>query len=874
MRKSLNSGTAGRAAGVSRGLMVGLAGLLAVVMHGPCSAWAEWIILPESVELQGPQDRQRLLVITGEAGVSVGQAEEVQLVSSNAEVVRVSGEELIPVSDGVAEITFRRDGTPVPKTPAVQVRVVGMQTPHVWSFARDVQPVFSKLGCNSGACHGALAGKGGFRLSLLGYDSPADHFSITRDARARRVDFGDVGRSLLLTKPLGLVPHKGGVRFEQGDQAYQILSGWLLQGAASPPTEEARVTHIEVLPETLRLQPGAEHELLVLAHDEAGGVRDVTRWAKFTATHEPIATVNDQGRLTVVGPGEGAIVAWYDSRISLARVKVPFPYDVPAEVYAESPRENFIDELVLDQLEQLRLRPSPRAEEAVLVRRAFLDTLGILPTPQEVRTYLDDSADDKWEQFIERLLARPEFVDYWAHRWSDLFLVNGRLLRPDAVKAYYQWIRSEVEANTPWDELAQRVVLARGSSLEQGATNFYAIHQSPEEMSENVSQAFLGLSIGCAKCHNHPLEKWTNDQYYAMANLFARVRAKGWGGDPRGGDGKRVLYVEETGDLIQPSRGKPQPPAPLDGQPLEIAAAEDRREALADWLTAPENPYFSRAIVNRVWANFLGVGLVEEVDDLRLSNPASNEPLLTALAEFLVDQKYDLKSLMREILRSETYRRSSQPLAENAGDARYYSRHYPRRLSAEVLHDAICQVTGVPSKFTHLENTDGSTSETQFYPVGTRAIQLYDSAVVSSFLRNFGRNERAITCECERSNEPTVVQVLQISNGDIINDKLRQPGSRVETHLQAGLTLPEIIEEAFLLALAREPTSSERERLLAELREPYAAAEATTASQPDPQPAEESAQKPDSPHADDPRRLLLEDLYWSILTSREFLFQR
>lgn len=346
-----------------------------------------------------------------------------------------------------------------------------------------------------------------------------------------------------------------------------------------------------------------------------------------------------------------------------------------------------------------------------------------------------------------------------------------------------------------------------------------------------------------------------------------------------------MLYVEETGDLIQPSRGKPQAPAPLDGQPLDIDAAEDRREALADWLTAPENPYFNRAIVNRVWANFLGVGLVEEVDDLRLSNPASNEPLLNALAEFLVEQKYDLKSLMREILRSETYRRSSQPLEENAGDDRYFSRYFPRRLPAEVLHDAICHVTDVPSKFTHLENTDGSTSETPFYPAGTRAIQLYDSAVVSSFLRNFGRNERAITCECERSNEPTVVQVLQISNGDIINDKLRQPGSRVETHLQADQTLPEIIEEAFLLALAREPTSSERERLLAELREPYAAAQAALPAKTPPrqQPADQPAEKddttppedkPDSPHPDDPRRPLLEDLYWSILTSREFLFQR
>ncbi|MCA9267963.1 MAG: DUF1553 domain-containing protein, partial [Planctomycetales bacterium] len=341
------------------------------------------------------------------------------------------------------------------------------------------------------------------------------------------------------------------------------------------------------------------------------------------------------------------------------------------------------------------------------------------------------------------------------------------------------------------------------------------------------------------------LEKWTNDQYYAMANLFARVRAKGWGGDPRNGDGVRTLYVDAAGELIQPRAGKPQPPTPLDGKPIAFDDPTDRREALAQWLTAPDNPYFSRAIVNRVWASFMGQGLVEAVDDLRLSNPASNEPLLAEMSRQLVEHKYDLKWLMREILRSETYQRSSAALPENVGDKRYGSHYYPRRLMAEVLHDAICQTTGEPSKFTATENIDSSTTKTDFYKDGTRAIQLYDSAVVSNFLSAFGRNERAITCECERSNEPTVVQVLQISNGDVVNGKLAAKDGVIAQLLEEKQSDEAIIETAYLSALSRRPTDSEKSQLLEIL--------AAT--------------------AENERRQAIEDLYWGVLSSREFLFQ-
>lgn len=425
-----------------------------------------------------------------------------------------------------------------------------------------------------------------------------------------------------------------------------------------------------------------------------------------------------------------------------------------------------------------------------------------------------------------------------------MLIINGTRLRPESVKSFYQWVRGHVESNTPWDQFVREVLTARGRTDENGATNFYSLHQDPETMTENACQAFLGLSIGCAKCHNHPLEKWTNDQYYGMANLFARVRAKGWGGDGRNGDGLRTVYVEPRGEVIQPLTGRPQPPRPLDGEPLPFDATDDRREYLADWLTSPKNPYFARAITNRVWANFFGVGLVEAVDDLRLSNPASNEELLDAAARHLVEQRFDLKELMRAILQSETYQRSSGALPENEADRRFYSRYYPRRLMAEVLLDAISQVTAAPTEFTEIWFPGADKAKTDFYPKGTRAIQLYDAAVGSYFLETFGRNSREITCECERSSETSMVQVLHLANGDTINEKLRAKEGAVERLLTSGKSDTEIVDELYLAALSRPPHDDERAALLQVLRETPA----------------------------DERRDAVEDLFWSVLSSREFLF--
>jgi len=713
------------------------------------------------------------------------------------------------------------------------------------SFRHDVMPILSKAGCNGGGCHGALAGKGGFRLSLFGYNPEADHLAITREAQGRRVELAQPGLSLLLTKPTTTVRHKGGKRMETDSDDYRTLARWIAQGAPGPLAGEAGLQGLVIEPGERPVTVGDTLSLKVVARYGDGRERDVTRWCKFTSTDETVASVDGDGKVTVLGPGVGAITAWYSSRIVIARLTAPYPGEVPEAVYAAAPRSGSIDTLVLDQLRRLHLPPSPPADDATVLRRASLDTLGRLPTPAEVDAFLADTSPDRHSRLVDRLLNAPEYVDFWAYKWSDVLLVSGARLRPAAVQAYYGWIRARVADNTPWDRFVRQVVTARGSSVDEGESNFFAIHQDPESMAENVSQAFLSLSINCARCHNHPLEKWTNDQYYQFANLFARVRAKGWGGDPRNGDGRRQVYVEASGDLIQPRTGRAQPPAPLDARPIEPSDPRDRREVLADWLTSPDNPYFARAIANRIWAHFLGVGLVESVDDLRASNPASNERLLSALADHLVTHRFDLKSLMREILVSRTYRRSSEILPGNRDDRRHYSRFYPRRLPAEVLSDAIADVTGVRDRFTELTLSDGSTEKTAFYTNSTRSVQLFDSAVNSYFLKTFGRNQREITCECERSNQPSLVQALHLSNGGTVNDKLRSSEGRLSRLLADGADADRLISEAYRLALSRPPRPEERRGLLRAFA--------------DAGPGQRSA--------------VAEDLFWAILTGREFLFQ-
>ncbi len=784
-------------------------------------------ILPSSFTLTGPAARQALLVERRQADDSIGEvAAGVTWSSSDSKIVEIKNGVAIAVANGKAMLTAKIGD----QTTTTDVTVVAADKPAEISFRNHVQSVLAKSGCNSGACHGAAAGKNGFKLSLRGYDADADFFAITRQARGRRIVPSDPGRSLLLLKPTGALPHKGGVRFEVDSPDYNIIAGWLAAGAQPPKGGDPRLDHLEFLPGRVLLKPGDSQRLLVRAYYADGHAEDVTHWVKFTSSDESVAQVDQEGRIQIMGPGEGVISGWFASRIAVATITVPFSSEIPgAGVVAKSDRAdsgNFIDKLVEEKLVRLRIEPSPPASDGEIIRRTFIDTIGVLPTADETRAFLADTTPDKRNRLIESLLQRPEFVDYWTSQWSDLLLVNGEKLKPAAMWTYYRWIRVQVAENAPWDRIARSVVTASGSTLENGAANFFALHQDPMELAETTSQAFLGMSIGCAHCHNHPLEKWTNDQYYGMANMYARVRVKN--GD---GDGNFTVFTTSEGELSQPRTGKPQPPRPLDGETIPFDSPLDRRAALAQWLTAPGNPYFSRAITNRVWANFFGVGLVEAVDDVRLTNPPSNPELLSALAKHLIENNYNLKSLMRVIMQSHAYQRSSQPLPGNKADRRFYSRYFAKRMRAETLLDAISQVSGAPTNFPG-------------YAAGWRAMQLPDSNVNSYFLKAFGRPQRLLTCECERTNEPSMVQVLHISNGDTLNQKLAAKDNRIDQLLAAKTPDERIVEEAYLSALSRLPTDGEKQALVSTLVQA----------------------------APDEKRLAIEDLYWSILSSKEFLF--
>ena len=774
------------------------------------------------------------------AAARIGGGVPVEYQSSDPGIVTVRDGIAVPVGDGDAIITATDAAG---RTAQTRVRVVNAENAHVPSFRNEVQSVLAKRGCNMGACHGALAGKGGFRLSLRGYDVDADYHAITRDARGRRVELSDPGRSLLIAKPSGALPHKGGLRLDSDSDDYQTLARWITAGAPRPAETDAKLESISVIPAEAHLKPGDRLRVLVNAHYDDDTVVDVTRWAQFTATDEAVAGVDDDGVVDVRNPGSGAVSVWFGSKIAVARMTVPYDNAIDPAFYRDAPQTNFIDRLNLQRLQTLNLKPSPRCDDETFLRRVCLDTVGRLPTEDERRLFRSGDPETRRGELIDRLLASDDYADYWAYRLSDVLLINGNLLRPAAVQSYYRWLHAAIRRNQAWDDLVTELLTSTGNSIDNGATNFFAVNQTPEDMTENACQAFMGLSIGCAKCHNHPLEKWTNDQYYAMANLFARVRAKGWGGDGRNGDGRRDLYVAPEGELIQPGTGRPQPPAPLDADPIPPDDPRDRREVLADWMTSPENPYFARSIVNRVWANYFGRGLVEQVDDLRLSNPASDERLLAALSDHLIDAQFDLKILMRTILNSETYGRSSVPIPENVDENKFNSRYYPRRMMAEVLLDAIDDVLGTSSSFTRVAFPGADFQNTEFYGNGTRAIELYDSAVDSYFLKTFGRNPREITCECERDDEPSMVQVLHLSNGDTLNPKLASDHSVTSRAIQNDADNQTVIERLFRRALCRTPTDGERETL-SELMDQYG----------------------------DDRQAAIRDVAWSVLTSTEFTF--
>ena len=816
-----------------------------MILPRPASA-GDLKIYPPEVLLSAEHPSQHIVVVEEEQGRAVAdRTSQSQWSLSEANVVRIEkGNRLVAAGNGETTVTASIG----PRRASLRVKVQGLDRPANWSFQRHVIPVLTRLGCNSGACHGALAGKGGMKLSLRGFDPVSDHFVLTRQALSRRIDLQNPAASLMLRKATRQIPHGGGRRLVEGDDSYNLLLGWITSGAPGPRPGEGTLRRLEVYPATLLLAPKQSVRLVVRAHYQDGTIADVTAWARFSSSHEPTATVDEHGNVTTQAPGVAGIVVGFDTLVAVTSVIVPYPPLVPedAQRLRQAVRNNLVDEHIQATLELLRLPPSPQCSDEEFLRRVYLDTIGRLPTPQEAQAFLhgpESQRPDKRQRLINTLLERPEYVDYWTHAWSDLFLVSTRKIPEAAMWAYYRRIRRAVADNEPWDRFVRDLLTARGSNLQQGGGNYFVIHKDVSDLAEATALTFLGFAIGCAKCHNHPLEKWTQDDYWAFANLFAQVNLKS--GDRAG---EIIISDRPEGEALHPRRGIALPPRPLDGPPMPAGSHLTRRQYLTQWLTAPDNPYFAPAMVNRLWRHLMGRGLVEPDDDLRASNPPTHPALLQALATEFVRHNYDVKHVIRLILNSAAYQRSSQPLPGNASDDRFYSRYYPRRLSAEVILDAYSDITGVPTPFNRVKSAAGDAlTATSSYPLGTRAVQIPDALVASYFLETFGRAERLAVCSCERSSEASITQALHLNNGRTLNEKLREKNNTLTQWLQKGMTDREILEQLYWYAFSRAPTEGERRQCLTIL-------------------AEAAQQGPQA------RREALEDLTWALLTSREFLF--
>jgi hypothetical protein len=800
-------------------------------------------LLPETVLLSGPQAGQRLIVLAEEGSQYIGdRTSQATFTSSNPAIASVNEAGFVKaVGDGKAVITASVNG----QSATAKVQVSRTQEPLQRSFRNDVIPMMTKIGCNSGACHGALAGKGGFKLSLRGYAPNLDHFVMTRQALSRRVDLVEPSQSLVLLKPTMSINHGGGQKLEVGSSDFQILADWIASGAPGPKDNDPQIQRLEVLPAVAVLQPKDKLQVLVRAWYSDGRSKDVTHWTKFSSNEELVAAVDQEGKVRVAGYGEAAVTVWFSNRVAACRIVSPLPNRIDAKIFAAAPRQNFIDDQILKKLESLHIPPSPPCGDGEFIRRAYLDAAGILPTPEETKKFISDPAPDKRAKLIDALLDRPEFVDYWAYKWSDLLLVSTRKLPQPDTWAFYQFIRQSVADNKPWDQLARDILTSSGNTLEKGAANYFVLHKDVTDLTESTSVTFMGLSINCCRCHNHPLEKWTQDQYWEMANLFSRVGMKN--GDRFGGVS---VQSQPNGEAYHPRRGIPMPPTPLDGKPLAPNSSVDRRQYFVDWLTSPDNPYFAKALVNRVWRNFMGRGLVEAEDDLRETNPPTNEELLNALAKDFVGHKYDVKNLIRLIMNSAAYQRSSKPLPENVTDDRYYSHYLVKRLSAEVILDLYSQITLVPTPFKNIySGVEGGVAPTDNFPEGTRALQLPDSRVASSFLDSFGRPDRTQTCSCERQQDSSVTQALHLNNGQTLNDKLRSKNSRVEQWISEKISDDEAVRRLFFLTLCRQPTDHELSTFTNLMKE--------------------AAKDPKTTH-----REILEDLFWSVLSGKESMFNR
>lgn len=775
-------------------------------------------VTPDSFTLVGPHASQRLLVtgVTND-GRTIDVTRQAKFDLPGL-VARVDSAGIVKASqDGEAKVAVQVGG----QTALASVVVQQSHLPRTINFENEIIPILSKAGCNSAGCHGKASGQNGFKLSVFGFDARSDYDALLKEGRGRRVFPAVPDKSLILRKPTGRTPHGGGVRFGADSPAYRTLRQWIAMGAPLGSSDDPKVVSLEVWPAEREMHPHDEQQLLVTATYSDHTRRDVTALADYTSNVEPIAIVDETGLVQATEvPGEAAIMVRYMGEVAVSRIIRPREGLIE---FPTPPADNFIDELVWSKLRQLAIVPSGLCTDAEFLRRATIDVIGTLPSVDEARAFAADPDPQKRTKKIDQLLERPELADYWALRWGDVLRVDSAAISPKGAYVFHHWLRGAVQANMPYHAMVRAILIAQGDSTLVGPANLYRAVKGPEELAITVSQVFLGVRLECAQCHHHPYERWGQDDFYGLAAYFARLQRK------TGPRGQEIILTSANGDMKHPRTKAIISPHPLGRPPSNSSPSPDLRTELADWLTAPDNPFLARMVANRIFAHFLGRGLVEPVDDMRTTNPASNEPLLDALARCTVEQHFNLRELMRVILNSRVYQLTSHTNETNALDSQNFSHAAVKSIPAEVLMDAISQATEVPEKF------DGM-------PLGTRAIQLWDNRLPSYFLELFGKPVRASVCECERSAEPSMTQALHLLNSPGIERKVSSPQGRVRRLLNAGKADSELIDELYLATLSREPTSQEKNELTTILA------------------------------VGSDRRRAAEDILWALLNSPEFVF--
>jgi len=787
------------------------------LLAGPACA-AEWAVTPTEVEFKDAFEGRQLLVSDGAADVT----RQAKYTSSDLNVVQVDDRGYLrPVSDGTATVSLRGGKGEL----KVTVRVSGCKDGRAVDFKTEIEPMLSKLGCNSGGCHGKSGGQNGFQLSLFGFDSTFDYEAITREARGRRIFAASPANSLLLRKATGQAPHGGGRRLNPEGEEYRLVRRWIEAGApASAPTTPS-VVRVRVTPGDHVMRPGDRQQLAVIAEYEDGTKRDVTRQAEYFGNLDVVATVDRDGLVEArQQTGEAAIMARYLGQVAVFRAIVP--HGEPLTSIPDFKPNNYIDELTVARWKKLGLKPSPEADDAIFLRRVTIDLCGRIPTAEEARAFLESKEADKRAKLIDKLLDSPDYPAYFAMRWGSILRNSNLAGSAQAAYAFHGWIKDKIAQNRPYDEFVRGIVAAAGEWRDAPAINWYWQSRDDQlhQVTADTAQVFLGIRLQCARCHHHPYERWGQDDYYGLAGFFTRLGRKSFGEPPPYYSSEKVTTGEKN-----PRTGKTPEPKYPDGPVAKFTSEEDPRHGLVDWMAKPDNPFFSKALVNRLWGHFLGRGLFHEVDDMRDSNPASNPDLLDALAADFVKHKFDVKYIIRTIVNSKVYQLSSEPTEANKKDRQNFARFYGRRMIAEVFFDAVNQTTGAKAGFSGVQS-------------GARAVDLPHEGFGSYFLDTFDRPKRVTGCECERSSSATLAQVLLLGNSEEVEQKIRSSEGRLLKLIKAKKPTNEIVEELYLTAYARKPTKAELEKTLA-----YVAKQAG-------------------------QQEALEDVLWVILNSKEFMF--